>query len=67
MIPNIMNILYFHFNKLGDDAIEVPDSVWDNEANPTTSYPYLMMMPEDLEGNCLACEIKHSNKKSKVY
>jgi hypothetical protein len=30
----------------------MPDGVWENESKAARDHPYLMLMPEDLEGNC---------------
>ena len=33
-----------------DDVLQVPDSVWQNEANQTHQRRYLMLFPEDYKG-----------------
>ena len=33
-----------------DDVLQVPDSVWENEANQTHHRRYLMLFPEDYKG-----------------
>ena len=55
---NLILEWYAQINTIEVDEVELPDSVWESEAKAARDQPYLMMMPEDYKGNCLALIIK---------